>query len=125
MGAAEAHSAAKVLSMVIAARSGVGVEVPPHTVAQDASHHSALVGRPTPAHQLYKSAQTRPAVRRPATPAKAQLMATAARNMAIVEAQAIIAVQAARLALGLAVKLCRGIHQAHLALHHPPHQRCH
>ena len=119
MGAAEAHSAVKVLSMVIAARSGVGVEVPRHTVAQDASHHSALVGRPTPAHQLYKSAQTRPAVPLLATPAKAQLMAP------IVEAQAIIAVQAVRLALGLAVKLRRGIHQAHLALHHPPRQRCH
>lgn len=127
MGAAEAHSAAKALSMVIAALSGVGVEVPAHTAAQDVSHHSALVGRPTLAHlahPLYKLAQTRPAVQQPATPAKAQLMATAARNMAIVEAQAIIVVQAARLALGLVVKLRLGIHQVHLALHHPSRQRC-
>ena len=127
MGAVVAHSAAKALSMVIAALSGVGAAVPAHTAAQDVSHLLAHVGRPTPAQlllRLYKSALTRHAVQRPATPAKAQLMATAARNMAIVEAQAIIVAQAARLALGPAVKLRRGIHQVHLVWHRPAHQRC-
>jgi hypothetical protein len=125
MGAAEAPSAAKVLSMVIVALNMVGVEAPAHTAAQDASQNSALAGRPTPLHQLCKSAQTRPAVQQPASPAKAQLMATAARNMAIVEAQVIIAVPAARQVLELVVNLRQGIHQVHLALHHPPRQRCH
>jgi hypothetical protein len=127
MGAAEARSAAKVLSMVTAALNGVGVEVPAHTVAQDASQHSALAGHPTPvhqahqahqAHQVYKLARIRPAVQQPATLAKAQLMATAALNMAIVEAQTIIAAQAAKLVLGLVANLRRGIHQVHLARHH-------
>lgn len=134
MGAVEAHSAAKVLSMVIAALNMVGVEAPAHTAAQDASQHSALAGHPTPAHpvhqalpahQAYESAQTRPVVQRPATLAKAQLLAIAAPNMATVETQAIIAAQAARMALGLVVNLHRGIHRAHLALHRPCHQRCH
>lgn len=124
MEAAEALSAVKVLSMVTAALNGVGVEVPAHTAAQDASQNSALAEHPTPvhqahqahqAHQVCKLAQIRPAVQQPATPAKALLMATAARNMAIVETQAIIAAQAARLALGLVKNLRRD--QVHPARH--------
>jgi hypothetical protein len=112
--------------MVIVALNGVGVETPAHTAAEDASQHLALVGCLTPTHlvhQVYKSAQTTHAVQQPAIPAKAQLMAIAARNMAIVEAPAIIAVQAARPALGLVINLLRGIHQVHLARHRPALQR--
>jgi hypothetical protein len=125
MGAVEAHSAARVLSTVIAALSGAGVEVLAHTAAQDASQHSAVVGHPTPAHlaqQLYRSAQIRPAAQQPVTPAKAQLMATAAHNMGIVEAQATIAAQDARQALDLAAKLRQVTHhQAHPMRHHQAH----
>jgi hypothetical protein len=106
MGVAEAHSAARAPSMVIAALSGVGVEALAHTAARDASQHLAVVELPTLVHlaqQLYKSAQTRPAVRPQATLVKAPLLAIAAHNMGIVEVQAIIAAQAVRLVLGLVV----------------------
>jgi hypothetical protein len=123
MGAVEAHSAARVLSMVIAALSGAGVEAQAHTAAQDASQHLAVVGHPTPAHlvqQLCRSAQIRPVAQQLVTPAKAQLMATVVPNMGIVEAQVTIAAQDARQALGLAAKLRRVTHhQAHPVWHHP------
>jgi hypothetical protein len=128
MVAAVGHIPAKVLSMEAVALNGGGVGIPPRTAVLGASQHSAPVESQAPTRRVQrpcKSALTRHVVDQPVKLAKARVLATAARNMAIVEAQATFAAQAVKEALVLVVKLHQECHQVYQGCQHRVHLRCH